>query len=249
MSILQPASPTGRLYVGIYGPEKAGKSYTATSIAIAAVLALGLKGPIAAFDTEQAYGFQASRVKRETGQDLLKADTRSIKELTAGLVEAKKIGCSVCIVDSLTHFLREARQKHFDAKGIKTPEPSDYAAADKGFKTLLDLMLQSSSNLILVGREGQKYGRYKNSSGRMVSGPVATKMNAGEAGYECDLLLEVSREEQKGGGIVRKCTVKGERGDVVGDKVWTVPWSVEKELAPYFQLLKGGASDQQQSEG
>ena len=239
MSILKKAKTQGRMFVGIYGPEGSGKSRTAVEIAIAGRKTLGLTGPIVAFDTEHAYGFQARRIKEATGEDLLIASTRSVQSLRDGLKEAKEAGASICIVDSVTHFLRELREEYRKKKGKESLDVGDYVAADRPFKSLLDAMLRSHSNIILCGREGQKYGLRKNSRGTWVQGPVASKMNAGEAGYEVDLLLELSRKEGKTGGWTREANVKKDRSDTVSAQTFQVPWDPAEALAGYFAHLQG----------
>ncbi len=244
MSLLKPANAAGRLYAGLYGPEGAGKTRTATDIAMAARAALNLSGPIVAFDTEHAYGFQAPRVKQATGTDLLVCDTRDIKTLKAGLKEAKEANASVCIVDSVTHFLRQLRDDYMKRNDKSSMDVSDYQAADKPFKALLDGMLKSTSNLIICGREGHKYGLKQNTRGKWVNGPIATKMNAGEAGYEVDLLIECRRTTVPGktaedAKVVRTAVVKKDRSDSLGGATFTVPWSPSKALAPYFAFLQG----------
>jgi hypothetical protein len=223
MSILKKAKTQGRMFVGIYGPEGSGKSRTAVEIAIAGRKTLGLTGPIVAFDTEHAYGFQARRIKEATGEDLLIASTRSVQSLRDGLKEAK----------------RELREEYRKKKGKESLDVGDYVAADRPFKSLLDAMLRSHSNIILCGREGQKYGLRKNSRGTWVQGPVASKMNAGEAGYEVDLLLELSRKEGKTGGWTREANVKKDRSDTVSAQTFQVPWDPAEALAGYFAHLQG----------
>ena len=249
MSLLKPASESSaRCFFGLYGPQGAGKSRTAIELAIATRDALKLTGPIAAFDTERAYKFQAKRVLEETGHELLVGETRDIKTLTEGLKEAKAANVSVCIVDSVTHFLRKLRQEWMRKNKRTSMEVSDYQESDAPFKELLDNMVKSASNLIICGRQGSVYGLKQNSKGRWVNGPVDTKMAAGEAGYEVDLLLELKKKIVPGKSldeakIIRQAFVEKDRSDTIKGQCFTVPWDAAEVMAPYFEFITGAKPD------
>lgn len=241
MSLLKPAAPNRRLFAGLYGVEGAGKTYTSTTLACYARHRFGLEGPIAALDTEQGMGFRAPYVKEKTGKDLLLLETRDIDQVEPFLVECSKEGVSIAIIDSLTHILNTLRMRYFDAKDIATPEAGDYVRADKPFKVLLDKMLAARMNIIICGRESQVYGRYKNSRGKMVNGPVGTKMGAGKAGYEVDLLLHLTREESKD-GVSRHVAVEKDRSDTLKNSTWGAPYDIHDRLGPFFDFLTGGSA-------
>lgn len=244
MSLLKPASESSaRCFFGLYGPQGAGKSRTATELAIATRKALKLDGPIAAFDTERAYKYQAPRVLEHTGKELLVCETRDVKTLIEGLKEAKSMSVSVCIVDSVTHFLRELRND-WKRKNKRSLDVSDYAEADQPFKDLLDGMVKSTSNLIICGRQGLVYGLKQNTKGRWTNGAIDTKMNAGEAGYEVDVLFELTKETIPGktvsdAKVVRQAIVEKDRSDTLKGQVLTVPWDADVVMAPFFEFITG----------
>lgn len=245
MSLLKPASESSaRCFFGLYGPQGSGKSRTATELAIATRKALGLGGPIVAFDTERAYKFQARRVLENTGKELLMCETRDIKTLVDGLKEAKAADASVCIVDSVTHFLRELRDDWMRKNKRTSMNVDDYQEADKPFKDLLDKMVKSTSNLIICGRQGAIYGLKQNTKGRWTNGPIDTKMNAGEAGYEVDLLLELKTKIIPGKSVedakvVRQAFVEKDRSDTIKNQCLTVPWDADVVMAPFFEFITG----------
>lgn len=246
MSLLKPASESSaRCFFGLYGPQGAGKSRTATEIAIATRAALNLPGPILAVDTERAYKFQAPRVLEATGQELLLLETREVKTLIEGLKEAKGANVSVCIVDSVTHFLRELRDEWMKKNKRTSMDVGDYQESDKPFKKLLDGMVRSTSNLIICGRQGSVYGLKQNTRGKWTNGPVDTKMAAGEAGYEVDLLLELKQKIVPGktvddAKIVRQAFVEKDRSDTIRGTALTVPWDAAEVMAPFFAFLNAG---------
>ena len=241
MSMFQPAKSHGRVWVGLYGPEGAGKSHTSILIALAAKKALGLEGLIFAIDTENAFPFHAERVKRATGQELMIAGCRKVADVSAAIREAIKAKASFIIIDSMTHVLRQSRLDWCERKGksLATMQPQDYGSSDAAFKQLVDKLVTNSVNVILCGRQGTVYGRYKNKNGDWKEGPVGTKFNAGEAGYEVDVLMELGRDVKKDGSFTRTAVVRKDRSDTLPSTVLKVPWKPSEVLAPYFAFLKG----------
>lgn len=239
-SLLKPAGSTGRLFAGFYGAEGTGKTTTAVHLALAWRQAAELTGPIVFVDTERGAHWHRATVKQATGQDMLTLETRKLDELLPAFAEAKQLGAAVVIVDSLTHFLRELREQYFTKRNIEDPQPQHYVAADKPFKELLDKMLKASSNLVCCGREGQVYGLVENKSGKKGQAPIDTKMDAGKAGYEFDLLFHMERHAVKGGDAYRTCTVRKDRSQLVDGEVWRVPFKWSEKAAALFSRLKGG---------
>ena len=240
-SLLKPAGSTGRLFAGFYGAEGTGKTTTAVHLALAWRQAADLTGPIVFVDTERGAHWHRATVKQATGQDMLTLETRKLDELLPAFAEAKQIGASVVIVDSLTHFLGEIRDAYFAKHDIEEPEAKHYVQSDKPFKVLLDKMLRASSNLICCGREGQVYGAVKNKkTGKVGQAPVDTKMSAGKAGYEFDLLMHMEIHAVKGDSPYRTCTVRKDRSQLVDGEVWRVPFKWSEKAAALFARLKGG---------
>lgn len=241
--LLTVATPQKRAFIGLYGTEGSGKTFTSTMLACYARHRLGLEGPIAALDTENGMGFRAPYVLEKTGKDLLKLETRDVDLVEPFLKECHKKGVSVAIIDSLTHIIGTLRNRFFDKHNINVPEAGDYVRADRPFKDLLDKMLTAKLNIILCGRESQVYGRYRNTKGKLVNGPVGTKMGAGKAGYEVDLLLHLTREETKE-GVIRRVAVEKDRTDQIVGSTWEVPYDADVRYAPYFDFLcRGGAAE------
>jgi hypothetical protein len=104
----------GFLKAGFLGFNKSGKSYTSVSLAIGTRAHFGLTGPVAMLDTEDSAQYQAPRVKRETGLDLVGVQTRAFQDSVDFLVECQKSGVSVVILDSLTHTWRELVKSYLD---------------------------------------------------------------------------------------------------------------------------------------
>lgn len=248
MSLLKPAGGTGRLFAGFYGAEGTGKTTTAIHLALAWRQAAELTGPVVFIDTERGAHWHRATVKQATGQDLLEVQTRKLGDLETALGEAKQANASVVIVDSLTHFLREDRERVFVGMAARKkiepadfdPQPNDYVVADRSFKKILDKMLRASANLICCGREALVYGPTRNKKGEIVQAPIDTKMDAGKAGYEFDVLCHMERIAVKGQEPYRTCTVRKDRSQLVDGNVWRVPFKCSEVFAPLFARLKGG---------
>lgn len=241
MSLLKPAGSTGRLFVGLYGLEGTGKTTTAVHLALAWRAFAELPGPIVFVDTERGAHWHAPTVQKATGQDLLCLETRRIDDLLPAFVEAKELGAAVVIVDSLTHFLTESRAAFFAAKEIEDPQPNHYAMADKAFKSLLAKMLKGASNLVCCGREGVVYGATVSKTGKKGQAPVGTKMDAGKAGYEFDMLLHTQLHVAQGIEPYRSVSVRKDRSQLVDGQVFKVPFKCSEAFAGLFSRLKGGA--------
>lgn len=241
MSLLKPAGSTGRLFVGIYGLEGTGKTTTAVHLALAYRACAELPGPIVFVDTERGAHWHAATVLKATGQELLCLETRKIDDLLPAFSEAKAANAACVIVDSLTHFLQESRAAFFAKHSIEDPQPNDYARADREFKKLLTSMLRGSSNLICCGREGVVYGATVSKSGKKGQAPVGTKMDAGKAGYEFDVLLHTQLHVAQNVEPYRTCTVRKDRSALVDGQKFTIPFRCSEAFAPLFARLKGGA--------
>lgn len=209
-----------------------------------------LEGPIGMFDTERGAKWHQRRVERLGGRQLVTpperddgTSPRSLEELTEFLKAAKKAKCSVVIIDSLTHVLEDCREKYFKANKISSPEASDYGPADKPFTALMKRLTDSSMNVICCAREKQQYGRYKNSKGKMVTGPVGVKFGAKESAYDFDLLIHMQTVPKKGEPDERVMTVEKDRSRTVHGKSFKYPYKISEIFSPYLDALRGAESE------
>ena len=98
MSILKPATnKMAYAKVGLYGTAGAGKTRTATEVAIGLHKAIGSKKPIAAFDTEPAFSFVLPHFQK-AGIELLIADeSRALADLMTFMASSQIVSSSWAI--------------------------------------------------------------------------------------------------------------------------------------------------------
>lgn len=241
---LSVQTPKPRLWAGLFGAAGSGKTHSALDLAMATRKVFGLDGPIAMFDTERGSKWHVARVKQLAACDLITAPERedgstmrSHAELFDFVIAAAKAKVSVIVIDSLTHILEDCRFTYFAKHNITTPEASDYGPADKPFTALMQRLTDSSINVICCAREKQQYGRYKNSKGRMVTGPVGVKFGAKESAYDFDLLMQLQMVPQKGESDKRVLSVPKDRSRTVHGQAFTYPFKVSEIFGPYLQEL------------
>jgi RecA/RadA recombinase len=91
----KPATKSqSKLRAAIYGPSGSGKTYTALS------MAKGIGGKVAVIDTE--YG-SASKYADRFSFDTINLTVPTVENYQELIVQAGKLGYSVCIIDSMSH--------------------------------------------------------------------------------------------------------------------------------------------------
>ena len=248
--------PPPRLFAGLYGTAGTGKTHTAVDLAMATRAAFGLSGPIAMFDTEGGSRWHFDRVKQVTGLDLLTAPPnedgsrmRALSDLKDFLAAALKSKASVVIIDQLSHVIEDCRNSYFDANNINEPEASQYGPADKPFTRLMKRLVDSTINVICCAREKQVYGMYKNSKGRMVTGPVGVKFGAKDSAYDFDLLVRMQSIPQKGQADQRVMSIEKDRSRTVHGQDFPYPYHVSKVLGGFLESIKSGGTSEVKDDG
>lgn len=201
MALFKPAVTTSAyLKAGVFGFAGAGKTRTATEIAIGLVLMmkrLGLKEgerPVYFLDTETGSDFVEPRIRAE-GIGLFTAKTRAFVDLMTAVKEAES-GGSILIVDSITHFWREFTDAYQKKKNRRRLEFQDWGVLKGEWGRFTDLYINSSCHIILCGRAGHEY-EYEQigETDRKELVKSGVKMKAeSEMGYEPSLLLLLERE-------------------------------------------------------
>lgn len=242
MGMLKPLGKgQGYLKAGILGFAKAGKTYTATEIAIGIRAQMGATAPIAFFDTEGGSEYVATRVRKETGVDLVGARSRSLDDLITIAREAEAGGASVLIVDSITHVWRElcdaylvqknermekaAKARNQKARRQWNLEFQDWNPIKATWARWTDWYLNSRIHVIICGRAGFEYAQELNQeTEKKELVKTGTKMKVeNEFGFEPSLLVEMERvplsasEKTKKSTMVNRATVIGDRfGQLTG---------------------------------
>lgn len=202
MSLLQPAKSTSAfLKMGLMGFQGAGKTYTATNIAVGLVTLMRKlelpagKLPVAFFDTEKGSDWMIKRVN-DASVDLVTRKSRSFSDLLAVMDEAES-GCSVLVIDSLTHVWKEFCQAYLRAKKRSFLKFDDwgYLKGEQGWQQFTDKYINSNLHIIFCGRAGFEYDMSTDDeSGKKILEKTGIKLKAeGETGYEPDLYVLMER--------------------------------------------------------
>lgn len=200
MALFKKAVSTSAfLKAGLMGFAGAGKTRTASDIAIGLALMMQKRGlpqgkrPIFFLDTETGSDFIIERVK-DAGLEISTSKTRAFVDLTAAVREAEK-EASVLIIDSATHFWREFCESYQKKKNRSRLEFQDWATLKAEWGSFTDLYVNSACHIILCGRAGFEYDFFEGEDGKKELQKTGVKMKAeGEMGYEPSLLLLMERE-------------------------------------------------------
>lgn len=250
MKLLKPA--VNRMAygkVGIYGSAGSGKTRTATEIAIGIHKAIGSTKPIAAFDTEPAFGFVLPFYKK-AGIELLVADeSRALIDLMAFMDEAEK-HCDVAIIDSITHVWRDAQdsylkrlnesRKRYSKKPLAALEFQHWRPIKAAWAEFTDRFLSSKMHVIVCGRAGTiyEYQDKDDGTGKKELISVGTKMaTEKELGYEPSLLIEMVMDRTDG-RVSNVAVIQKDRSDTINGREFPMP--TYESFAPHFKALNIG---------
>lgn len=190
-------STTAYLKMGIMGFAGAGKTHTATAVAIGLhkmlVEQLGEAKPVFFLDTETGSDWIKPQFDA-AGIELQTAKTRAFKDLMAATLEAERNG-SILIVDSITHFWTEICDSYQKAKKRNRLQFEDWAYLKKEWRRFTDLFINSRLHIILCGRAGYEYDYFEDEAGKKQLEKTGIRMKAeGEMGYEPSILVLMERE-------------------------------------------------------
>lgn len=249
--------------VGIYGTAGAGKTRTATEIAIGLHKAIGSTKPIAAFDTEPAFSF-VKPIFDKAGIELLVADeSRALADLMEFMDEAEQ-SCDIAIVDSITHVWRDAQDSylarlnksrvHNGKKPLYSLEFHHWKPIKAAWAEFTDRFLSSKLHVIVCGRAGQiyEYQDKDDGSGKKELISTGTRMaTEKELGYEPSLLIEMI-PNRVDGKIINTALIQKDRADKLNGMEIQMP--TYQKLKPHFDFLNiggqhFGSMEQRNSEG
>lgn len=250
MSILKKATnKMAYAKVGIYGSAGAGKTRTASEIAIGLHKAIGSKKPIAAFDTEPAFSFVLPLFQK-AGIELLVADeSRALTDLMEFMDEAEK-HCDIAIIDSITHVWRDAQDSflarlnksraHNNRKPLTALEFQHWRPIKAAWAEFTDRFLSSKMHVIVCGRAGQiyEYQDKGDGSGKKELISTGTRMaTEKELGYEPSLLIEMIPDRVEG-RIINTALIQKDRTDTLNGREIQMP--TYAKLKPHFDFLNIG---------
>lgn len=235
--------------IGLYGTAGSGKTRTATEIAIGLHQAIGSKKPIAAFDTEPAFGFVLPLFEK-AGIELLVADeSRALTDLMTFMDEAEK-QCDIVIIDSITHVWRDAQDSYLSrlnksriAQGRKPMyalEFQHWKPIKAAWAAFTDRFLSSKMHVIVCGRAGTiyEYQDKDDGSGKKELISTGTRMaTEKELGYEPSLLIEMVAD-RRDGKMINIGLVQKDRSDNLNGS--EIQYPNYKKLEKHFKALNIG---------
>lgn len=201
MGLFKPAvSSSAYLKAGLLGFAGAGKSRTATEIAMGMVgmmREMGLREaerPIMFFDTETGSDYLLGRIQG-AGMKLETVKSRSFVDLKEGTKEAAERGAFL-IIDSVTHVWREFCAAYKKKKNRTKLEFQDWDTLKQEWNVFTELYINVPAHIALCGRAGYEYDMEANEeTGKKELQKTGVKMKAeGEMGYEPSLLILMESE-------------------------------------------------------
>lgn len=235
--------------VGLYGTAGSGKTRSAAEIAIGLHKAIGSKKPIAAFDTEPAFGFVLPLFEK-AGIELLVADeSRALRDLMTFMDEAEE-QCDICIIDSITHVWRDAQDSYLSRlnksradqrkKPLYALEFQHWKPIKAAWAAFTDRFLSSKMHAIVCGRAGTiyEYQDKDDGSGKKELISTGTRMaTEKELGYEPSLLIEMIAD-RRDGKMVNVALVQKDRSDTLNGA--EIDYPNYAKLEPHFKSLNIG---------
>lgn len=196
--------------VGIFSKQGAGKTTTASMIAVGLSKTFHKGAPVAFFDTESGSDFVIDIFEAE-GIELHHVRSRAFKDMRTAEAEARAMGCCAYLVDSYTHPWKELVDT-FKAKSKKRRLEMHHMDELKSlWQGWTDQMMNSPLHTILAGRLGFEWGEEddEETGGRKLI-KLGTKMKSeADAGYEPHLLIEMEQLQDSDARVKKTRAKKG----------------------------------------
>lgn len=214
--------------IGIYGDAGAGKTVTASKIAVGLHKLIGGKKAIAFFDTEGAASFVKPLFDKANIKFLVEDESRALSDLMRFMDEAEQVA-DIAIVDSISHVWRDAqesylkkindsRREYADRQGYKFKpinqiEFQDWRHIKGAWFKFTNRFLTSKLHCFVLGRAGTIYEYQENErTGKKELISTGTKMaTEKELGYEPSLLIEMSKIVGKDQPLINRAFVEKDR--------------------------------------
>lgn len=246
-------SGVGSFKGGLYGFAGAGKTHTATLIALGIRKFFDLKGRIGFFDTETGVEYVNPMIHEATGQKAIGAKSRALSDAVAFIQECEKAGVAVAIVDSTTHIWEEVQRSYLtqmneSRKRRNLSEKTAIEWQDRGplndiWQRFTDAYLNSKLHIIICGRAANIWEMETNEEGKKTLNKAGTKMKTqSDMAYEPSFLAEMARVQSMEEGsqkITRVMTVLKDRFRLLDGKQFENP--TFESVLPHVKMLKPGA--------
>lgn len=194
MSLFKPAEmKQGFLKMGVYGGPGAGKSYTASLVAVGLHSLIKSKKPVTFFDTETGSEYVLPVIFKPAKVDLQTVKSRSFVDMVAALKEAQAIS-DILIVDSITHVWKELMEAYKKKKNLDYVEFQDWAIIKKEWEAFTEAYLNCPMHVIVCGRAQDMWEYETNDRGKKELVKSGTRMATEKnLAYEPSLLVEMEK--------------------------------------------------------
>jgi len=229
------------LKCGLLGFSGAGKTFTATKIAIGLHKLIKSNKPVYFLDTETGSDWVKPIFDQEK-IDLQIAKTRAFSDLLEGIKEAEK-NASILIIDSISHFWTELLEAFMKKKEIKRMFFQHWLPVKQEWRIFTDLFINSSLHILMVGRAGWEYDYQEDSEGVKELIKTGTRMKTEvETAFEPSLLIEMEKIKADigkiGSGLVHRAWVIKDRSDQIQGKFFDNPGF--EQFLPHINRLNIG---------
>lgn len=194
MSLFKKATnEQGFLKAAIMGFPGAGKTHTASAVAIGLHKKIASKKPIFVIDTEKGFDYLIKDKFDPANIDVQILRTRAFVDLIEGLDEAEK-SSEIIILDSITHFWTDLQDSFLKSSGRTSLRIQDWKPLKTKWGGFTTRFLNSNLHIIMCGRAGDDYDSFENEEGKLEHHKSGTKMQAEKnIGFEPGLVVEMER--------------------------------------------------------
>lgn len=242
MSLLKPSTlKQSFLKMGIYGNAKAGKTYTASLIAIGLHKKIHSKKPVAFYDSETGSEYVLPTLFKPAGIDMISVKSRSFADLREVLKECEQGAAEILIIDSITACWLEIQKAYKQQKKLSYIQLQDWAAIKEEWAQMTTEYLNSPLHIIVCGRAQDIWTETTDQQGRKEKSVTGTKMHVEKGlAYEPSLLVELEKEiNPTTGFLTTRAWIIGDRFDKIDGKCFDNP-TFETFLPHIEQLNLGG---------
>lgn len=224
----------------LQGFSGAGKTFTASKIAIGLHKFINSKKPIGFIDTETGSDFVLPLFKEEKIK-LMSVKSRAFSDLIDACKFAEK-NYDILIIDSITHFWTELQESFMKKRNLSRIALYHWMELKRDWRLFSDFYINSKLHIIFCGRAGWEFDDKEDENGVTQLSKTGTKMKVeGETGFEPSLLLEMQRERSEnkiGAALINRCWVLKDRTNTIQSKCFNKPKF--EDFLPHIKCLNIG---------
>lgn len=228
------------LKMGIYGGQGAGKTRTASEVAIGLHKHIKAKKPVYFLDSETGSDYVRPLFLKHK-VPFHNAKSRAFSDLLTAMDEAER-EASIFICDSITHFWDELVETYKTTKKLSRLTIRHWGEIKPIWRDFSAKYVMSNLHVIVCGRAGDVWEEKEDEEGVKELTRTGTRMRVEkELGYEPSLLMEMVKERlsaREGAGWVHRAWIVKDRFDVIDSQHFDDP--TFESFLPHIELLNLG---------